>query len=214
MRSFKVTIMLIILIYPLSLFGADGRLTVYGGSVQSTDVSAIQKIVSRLVKGLQEQDPYFVYMHFQPDPNGGLKNQGEELEGLKVTLACLFRAFEYRSRIKKPAAGVSSTFDFIDMKKEIHLAPDANTAWADVELGFYTLPGNKDVLQNVPAEEVGAMSENEKEMKSRFVVTRLDFHKIEGAWYLSSLASLDQTLKSLLQHYTEVEAEPVLKTKK
>ena len=166
MRGFKAINLFFILLFPMTLIGADNRLTVYGGNAQSQDVAALQKIVLRMVMGLQKQEPYLVYKHFQPGPNSGLKNPGTELESLKGTLNALCRAFDHRSRINKPSDDVSNTFDFIDLKKDVHLAQDGNSAWVDLELGFYSLPGNPEVLRNLPSEVVGAMTESEKEMKN------------------------------------------------
>lgn len=199
---------------PLSSYGYDNLLTIHRDNYNPTDVASIQKIVLQMVMGLHKQDPYLVYMHYQPDPLQPESTGSSELDNLKQTLANLFLSFSNRTLMKKPYPEMTATFDFIDQKKDLSFSSAGSEAWMDLEIGFYTLPGDPAALSDLPADKLNAMSTSEKEMKSRFRTARLNFKKIEGVWYLTSLNELDNALKTFIIHYRNVEADPHYKAKK
>ncbi|MCE5272503.1 hypothetical protein LLH00_14585 [bacterium] len=215
MRAFRIAIAVFIfcLAMPFAVMGDDALLTVRGSGSSERDITQIQEIILAMVMGLQRQDPYLVCMYYHPDPQDMKADAGAELESFKATLDRFFKAFSSRTQMNKPYPDMTNTFDFIDQEKDLQFSEDGEAAQLDIKIGCYSLPGDSNVLAELPPEKVNAMSDADKAFKSRFRKTHLNFRKIEGAWYLTSFSGLGSTLDALSAHYQAVETDSMQKSK-
>lgn len=206
MRYLKLSILTIALLFTTTgyIHAAEKLLKVEGSGFTQSDIDTIQEMILRLTMGFQQQKPYFVYMYFREDPAGNGSGNAE-LESLKTTLGSLFETMTSRTRMSKPYADMTNTFDFTVRQRALNFSPDGMVVTLDLEVGFYSLPGDLAVISELPAERVNSMSETEKNNRSKFRTARLVLKKIEGAWYITSFRGLDETLKKLCSHYLDVE---------
>jgi len=195
-------------LFVLNIFAEDPTLTLLSEAPSRDDVNRIEKILLRMVNGIQYNQPYWVYMYYYPNSLRPGDQNERELEALKVALNRLFSGFSNRNAAK-PYVNMQNTFDFSIARKELRFSTDGNEAWMDLYAGFHMLPGDPSVLTELDPEKVAEMSSSEKEVRSRYRKASLVFKKIEGSWYVVSFAGLTEALAKTVTFYeTKVATQP------
>ncbi|MBW7995598.1 MAG: hypothetical protein FVQ81_03285 [Candidatus Glassbacteria bacterium] len=195
-------------VLPALVLGQDNLLKIQGTVPSNTDVEQIQKIVLRMVMGVKYQRPYLVYKHFHPDPDDASPASWEELDQFKTTLAGIFQTLDRRSSADKSLPGMSNTFDFENSRKTLKFKRNGTEAELQTSFGFYKLPGDPAVLEKLPAEEVNALSDIQRADRAKFRSVKLEFHKMDGSWYLSSLKDLDSVFNNMVDYYGKIDLSP------